>query len=104
MQDELDRKFNEATRDMKSNSPEWLAVRFKYDMMRAGAAKENNYRIAIINSIIKSNSQIKKLQVSTLTHLKTERLLAIGAAMAVLYDELEKDNLINLMNNVSASK
>lgn len=104
MKDDLERKFEEAASKYKQGSVEWWSIKFKYDMLRAGERKEFDYRNAVVNSIVKNAKEIKKLQVSTFSHIKTERLVKIGAAMAVLRDELEKDNLIDINNNIARSK
>lgn len=86
--------FDVETRGIKTGSPQWWAIRYKYDMLAAGEVKVEELRQSAIRSILRMQDDIKKMQKSTFSHINNEGILRIGAAMTVLHDELKKHSLV----------
>lgn len=80
-------------KNVKQYSPQWWSIKFKYDMMLAGSAAEEDAKRRLIRSTVTMITNFKKLQVSSFNGASSAQVMEIYGATAALYTVLEKHNL-----------
>lgn len=82
-------------KNVKPDSPQWWSLKFKYDMMLAGAAQEQDAKQRLIITTVHMVTAIKKIQRSSFSgNASSAQVMEIYGATAALYAVMEKYQMI----------